>query len=88
VSDPSFDLQLDQHEGNCDLCFLKGAGKIQRIMRARPDLADWWIQMETVIEGGAGGTERTRRAVDRLPLHRLRVCGYCLARVRLLRGEM
>jgi 3'-phosphoadenosine 5'-phosphosulfate sulfotransferase (PAPS reductase)/FAD synthetase len=55
-----FDLQLDQHEGNCDLCFLKGAGKIQRIMRARPDLADWWIQMETVIEGGVGGTDRFR----------------------------
>lgn len=42
----SFDLQLDVDEGNCDLCFLKGAGKLIRIMRDRPDLADWWIDQE------------------------------------------
>lgn len=41
-----FDLELSQHEGNCDLCFLKGRGKIERIMRARPDLAQWWIEAE------------------------------------------
>lgn len=41
-----FDLQLQQHEGNCDLCFLKSAPKILRIMRSRPDLAAWWIEQE------------------------------------------
>jgi 3'-phosphoadenosine 5'-phosphosulfate sulfotransferase (PAPS reductase)/FAD synthetase len=41
-----FDLRLAPHEGNCDLCFLKGKARIQRIMRARPDLAAWWIGME------------------------------------------
>lgn len=41
-----FDLELEQHEGNCDLCFLKGAGKIRQIMKDRPDLADWWVRME------------------------------------------
>jgi len=41
-----FDLQLQSYEGNCDLCFLKGAGKITRIMRERPDLAEWWERME------------------------------------------
>lgn len=41
-----FDLALKSYEGNCDLCFLKGAGKITRIMRERPDLAKWWIEAE------------------------------------------
>jgi 3'-phosphoadenosine 5'-phosphosulfate sulfotransferase (PAPS reductase)/FAD synthetase len=41
-----FDLQLGPDEGNCDLCFLKGWHKLVRILRGRPDLADWWIRME------------------------------------------
>jgi len=41
-----FDLKLQTYEGNCDLCFLKAAGKIQKVMRDRPDLAQWWIDME------------------------------------------
>jgi len=47
-----FDLQLPNNNGvtdwgNCDLCFLKGYGKKQSIIRERPDLADWWIQQES-----------------------------------------
>lgn len=41
-----FDLRLMSHEGNCDLCFLKGRAKIEAILRERPDLADWWIGQE------------------------------------------
>lgn len=41
-----FDLQLRPWEGNCDLCFLKGRAKRERIMRDRPDLAQWWIGEE------------------------------------------
>jgi 3'-phosphoadenosine 5'-phosphosulfate sulfotransferase (PAPS reductase)/FAD synthetase len=41
-----FDLQLRDHEGNCDLCFLKGQNKLLRILRDRPDLGDWWIAKE------------------------------------------
>lgn len=41
-----FDLRLRRWEGNCDLCFLKGTAKRERIMRDRPDLADWWIAKE------------------------------------------
>lgn len=54
-----FDLALRSHEGNCDLCFLKGAGKIQTVLRSRPDLADWWIRMEATAD---------RRGVARNPL--------------------
>lgn len=46
-----FDLQLQPHEGNCDLCFLKGQGKILNIMRDRPDLAEWWIEKERRFVG-------------------------------------
>lgn len=42
-----FDLQLEPHEGNCDLCFLKGKGKILRILKDKPELADWWIAQES-----------------------------------------
>jgi 3'-phosphoadenosine 5'-phosphosulfate sulfotransferase (PAPS reductase)/FAD synthetase len=41
-----FDLHLRPQEGNCDLCFLKGPIKRQRIMRERPDLAAWWLEQE------------------------------------------
>lgn len=54
----SFDLKLKPNEGNCDLCFLKGAGKISAIMREYPELADWWVRMETMplskVSGGGG----------------------------------
>jgi Phosphoadenosine phosphosulfate reductase family len=48
-----FRLMLADHEGNCDLCFLKGAGKIKTIMRDRPDLAEWWIEAEAEAEAEA-----------------------------------
>jgi 3'-phosphoadenosine 5'-phosphosulfate sulfotransferase (PAPS reductase)/FAD synthetase len=44
-----FDLQLQPHEGNCDLCFLKGLQKRVQIIRDRPDLAEWWIEQERRI---------------------------------------
>lgn len=41
-----FDLRLESHEGNCDLCFLKGRAKLERILRVRPDLVSWWAEQE------------------------------------------
>jgi hypothetical protein len=52
-----FDLQLRPHEGNCDLCFLKGYDKLKNIVRDRPDLARWWADQEARI----GGTFRNDR---------------------------
>jgi len=51
-----FDLQLPNNDGvtdwgNCDLCFLKGYDKKMSIIRARPDLAEWWIKQEREISG-------------------------------------
>jgi 3'-phosphoadenosine 5'-phosphosulfate sulfotransferase (PAPS reductase)/FAD synthetase len=45
-ADQPFDLELRPHEGNCDLCFLKGRDKRGAIIRDRPELADWWIERE------------------------------------------
>jgi len=44
-----FDLHLRSHEGNCDLCFLKGLGKRRNLARDRPDLAAWWAAQEARI---------------------------------------
>jgi 3'-phosphoadenosine 5'-phosphosulfate sulfotransferase (PAPS reductase)/FAD synthetase len=44
-----FQLQLQPHEGNCDLCFLKSLWKKQQIARDRPDLLPWWIEREAQI---------------------------------------
>lgn len=41
-----FDLALEPHEGNCDLCFLKGRDKRAAIIRKNPSLADWCIARE------------------------------------------
>ena len=41
-----FDLDLEDDEGNCTLCFLKGAGKLRRLIRRAPGKADWWIKRE------------------------------------------
>ncbi len=60
-----FDLDLMSHEGNCDLCFLKGAGRIRAILADRPDLADWWIRLEETVVHKSGGIDRFRR--DRPP---------------------
>lgn len=41
-----FDLGLADYEGNCDLCFLKSRGKLKRLIRDNPGIADWWIAKE------------------------------------------
>jgi 3'-phosphoadenosine 5'-phosphosulfate sulfotransferase (PAPS reductase)/FAD synthetase len=41
-----FNLELKPHEGNCDLCFLKGIKKKQAILREHPEKANWWINEE------------------------------------------
>lgn len=48
-----FDLQLNPWEGNCDLCFLKGRKKIERIMADRPETSAWWIAMESAVSDTA-----------------------------------
>ncbi len=44
-----FDLQLDPHEGNCDLCHLKRIEHRVLVMADRPDLAAWWAREEELM---------------------------------------
>jgi len=46
-----FDLNINSHEGNCDLCFLKGLTKKIELLRQNPKIANWWIEMEKTING-------------------------------------
>lgn len=41
-----FNLRLEPHESNCDLCFLKGNAIRLSILRKKPERADWWIAQE------------------------------------------
>lgn len=45
-SKQKFDLKLTSYEGNCDLCFKKGLRKLMTITKDKPELADWWREME------------------------------------------
>lgn len=42
----NFDLGIPSYLGNCDLCFLKGKGKLLEMLRRHPGRADWWIEQE------------------------------------------
>ena len=42
----SFDLQLKDYEGNCDLCFKKSLKKRLTIIKENPKVAEWWLEME------------------------------------------
>ena len=43
----SFDLKLKDYEGNCDLCFKKSLKKRLTIIKERPEVADWLLNMES-----------------------------------------
>jgi 3'-phosphoadenosine 5'-phosphosulfate sulfotransferase (PAPS reductase)/FAD synthetase len=41
-----FDLEIEDYQGNCDLCFKKSLAKRLRIMREEPQRAQWWKEQE------------------------------------------
>lgn len=67
-----FDLKLKgEHEGNCDLCFLKSLESRLRVLRESPRRGDWWERMEAL---GIGSTPRSRVfRKDQPPVRKLRV---------------
>ena len=57
----SFDLKLPNINGktlhgNCDLCFLKGAGQTLSLIAEKPERAIWWARMEELVQSGDGTT--------------------------------
>jgi hypothetical protein len=45
-SKQTFDLGLKSYEGNCDLCWKKSNRKLMTCIKHRPDLVNWWADME------------------------------------------
>jgi len=41
-----FDLKLKTYEGNCDLCWKKSKRKRLTLLSEKPELAQWWNEME------------------------------------------
>lgn len=41
-----FNLQLEDHEGNCDMCYKKSENKTMAIAGCHPKKAVWWEEME------------------------------------------
>ena len=60
-----FDLQLRQDQGNCDFCFLKSRGKIERLIREDPEGVNWWIDKEKSFEVIADTPQGARFRIDR-----------------------
>ena len=53
-------------EGNCDLCFLKGAKQVYSIIASDRPKAEWWARMESsVVSGGKFTGDGARFRSDR-----------------------
>lgn len=63
-----FDLGLEQHEGNCDLCFLKTPAKKQQIATRDPSVVDWWAASEERTGSKFRPNEPLLRSLVRLPV--------------------
>lgn len=69
-----FDLELpggDEAFTNCDLCFLKGRQRLERVMDLEPHRAQWWIDMEAEMNASF----RSDRPPYRTMLHQITVQG-------------
>ena len=63
-----FDLGIPGYAGNCTCCFLKGRGKLIRLIREDPTLADWWIQQEAKVANRTGPDGRACESMKRFRL--------------------
>lgn len=67
-----FDLELKSYEGNCDLCFKKSLRKLMTLVREKPEMADWWREMEQKYSRtrSAGVFSRQGEATNDLQFYR------------------
>ncbi len=61
--DQTFDLELQEHQGNCTGCFLKDEGDLARVMLEPETDAPWWFRMEAEYPGFGGYDFRGYRAL-------------------------
>lgn len=59
-----FDLGLKPHEGNCDLCFLKGRRLRMRLIRDVPGVAEWWDHQEASHDRFFDRRDRVRDLIE------------------------
>lgn len=50
----SFDLELQDYQGNCTACFLKDQSDLSRVLGEEETDAEWWEGMETDFENFGG----------------------------------
>lgn len=66
-SEQTFNLMLENYEGNCDLCFLKAKWKRIKLIRDNPGMVNWWKAWEfKKRECGTGGTFRLNESYSKL----------------------
>lgn len=65
-SEQPFDLKLKGYEGNCDCCYKKSLRKLLTIAVERPELFQWWIDMEKKYENYVPKSRNTENV--KLPL--------------------
>ena len=63
-----FDLGIPSYAGNCTLCPVKARGKLIRLIRENPALADWWIEREASVANRAGPAGRACEDMKRFRL--------------------
>lgn len=61
-----FDLGLQPHEGNCDLCFLKGKTLRKRLIRDVPGIAIWWNLQEVARGQWFDKRDTVRALIDQV----------------------
>ena len=60
-----FDLAISAYAGNCTLCYLKGRGKLLRLIREDPSRADWWIEQERRVSTRTNAQGRACESMKR-----------------------
>lgn len=56
-----FDLDIPQHQGNCQGCFLKSRYRLDLVAKETPEALDWWIEQEKKMIGSVVARQHTFR---------------------------
>lgn len=65
-SKQDFDLDLQQYEGNCDLCYKKSKRKRLTILKKDIDKGSWWSDMEKKYGRGYTFDQRDNLSITEL----------------------
>lgn len=65
----SFNLELEEHQGNCTACFLKDQTDISRVLGEEETDAEWWLELEQDFPRfGGEGFPGYRQLLDERPM--------------------